>query len=75
MQAPSPPHSPIRALLDERGISYIHFARRLGLQPWQFSRIERGQQAPPPTYYRDAALFLNVDEERLRPGQRGACRP
>lgn len=61
--------SPIRRLLDERGIKYQHFAKRVGITPVAFTRIESGIQKPPPDYYVKAALFLNVDEERVLPSE------
>ena len=59
--------SVIRELLDERGIKYSHFARRIGIAAETFSRIESGVQPPTANYYQKAAIFLNVDEARLVP--------
>jgi transcriptional regulator with XRE-family HTH domain len=62
--------SVIRDLLDERGITYAHFVRRMNL-PHQtaFHRIESGKQKAPEGYYERAALFLNVDVERILPAE------
>lgn len=60
--------STIKAILDERGIKYSHFAKKIGLpHAVAFHRIESGEQRPPDDYYEKAALFLNVDESRIRP--------
>jgi len=59
--------SPIRQYLDEHGIKYAHFCKRLGITPVDFTRIEAGTKRPPADYYERAALFLDVDVERIRP--------
>ncbi len=60
--------SVIKSLLDERGVKYSHFAKKMGLpHAVAFHRIEAGEQKAPEGYYEKAALFLHVDEARLVP--------
>jgi transcriptional regulator with XRE-family HTH domain len=60
--------SVIKSLLDEQGVKYSHFAKKMGLpHAVAFSRIEAGEQTPPEGYYERAALFLRVDVSRVLP--------
>lgn len=60
--------SPIKEILDVRGIRYVVFAQKLGL-PHQvaFTRIEGGEQEPPPGYYEKAAELLGVPVTMVTP--------
>jgi transcriptional regulator with XRE-family HTH domain len=60
--------SPIKRILDERGITYTRFAELVGLpHAVAFHRIESGEQKPPADYYERARLILGVPIELLRP--------
>lgn len=62
--------SVIKELLDEQGVTYSHFAKKMGLpHAVAFHRIEAGDQKPPADYYEKAALFLRVNVERIRPAE------
>lgn len=42
-------------------------AERLGVRPWTFTRVEKGEQRAPEGWYERAADILGVPVDRIRP--------